>query len=155
MRQSTAIAAVLACAMSVPASAEEGGDASGTFGLGQILVEGTQEDELGISLDTLDAEAMRTFQLQTLDDAVRLMPGVTVSTGGDTNTEWQLSYATGVTEPHQTSREETYSLAAENQLQQTPTLAERFRSRFGGAVSNPDLKAERATHYEVGARRRF
>ncbi len=31
-----------------------------------------------------------------------------------------------------------------------PTLAERFSSRFGGATSNPDLKAERATHFEVG-----
>lgn len=31
-----------------------------------------------------------------------------------------------------------------------PTLAERFSSRFGGATSNPDLDAERATHFEVG-----
>ncbi len=31
-----------------------------------------------------------------------------------------------------------------------PTVFERFSSRFGGAVSNPDLRAERATNYEVG-----
>lgn len=31
-----------------------------------------------------------------------------------------------------------------------PTIFERFSSRFGGAVSNPDLDAERATNYEVG-----
>jgi len=31
-----------------------------------------------------------------------------------------------------------------------PTIFERFSSRFGGAVSNPDLKAERATTYEIG-----
>ena len=31
-----------------------------------------------------------------------------------------------------------------------PTIAERFSSRFGGAVSSPDLKSERATNYEVG-----
>jgi len=36
-----------------------------------------------------------------------------------------------------------------------PTLAERFSSRFGGATSNPDLKAERATNLEIGASRSF
>lgn len=36
-----------------------------------------------------------------------------------------------------------------------PTVFERFSSRFGGAISNPDLKAERATHYEIGGNRRF
>ncbi|MEE4451185.1 TonB-dependent receptor [Novosphingobium resinovorum] len=36
-----------------------------------------------------------------------------------------------------------------------PTIAERFSSRFGGAVSNPDLKAERATQVELGGARQF
>jgi len=36
-----------------------------------------------------------------------------------------------------------------------PTVFERFSSRFGGATSNPDLKAERATSFEVGGSRRF
>ncbi|MCT2398317.1 TonB-dependent receptor plug domain-containing protein [Novosphingobium mangrovi (ex Huang et al. 2023)] len=36
-----------------------------------------------------------------------------------------------------------------------PTLFERFSSRFGGAVSNPNLKAERATNFEIGAARTF
>lgn len=31
-----------------------------------------------------------------------------------------------------------------------PTIFERFSSRFGGAVSNPDLDAERAVNYEIG-----
>lgn len=31
-----------------------------------------------------------------------------------------------------------------------PTLAERFSTRFGGAASNPDLKAERSTNLELG-----
>lgn len=31
-----------------------------------------------------------------------------------------------------------------------PTLFERFSSRFGGATSNPDLQAERATNLELG-----
>lgn len=36
-----------------------------------------------------------------------------------------------------------------------PTVFERFSSRFGGAVSNPDLNAERATNFEIGAAREF
>lgn len=33
-----------------------------------------------------------------------------------------------------------------------PTLFERFSSRFGQTIPNPDVKAERALNYEVGAR---
>lgn len=36
-----------------------------------------------------------------------------------------------------------------------PTLFERFSSRFGGAVSNPDLRPERAVNYELGGARQF
>jgi iron complex outermembrane receptor protein len=36
-----------------------------------------------------------------------------------------------------------------------PTIFERFSSRFGGAVSNPDLESERATNYEIGAATRI
>jgi iron complex outermembrane receptor protein len=35
-----------------------------------------------------------------------------------------------------------------------PTIFERFSSRFGGAVSNPDLKVERATNLEIGGETR-
>jgi len=31
-----------------------------------------------------------------------------------------------------------------------PTIFDRFSSRFGGATSNPDLKSERATNYQIG-----
>lgn len=137
----------------------------------------------------------------------------------DKHVEWQQSFPSGSTEPHQTSIEDTWSLAAENSLELSPTLTatagvsydwrnlkraedyannafveyplhdshalngqaqltwrpdadtqghvsvssrvrfptlfERFSSRFGGAVSNPDLKPERATNFEVGAARRI
>ncbi|GLT02857.1 hypothetical protein GCM10007897_42830 [Sphingobium jiangsuense] len=36
-----------------------------------------------------------------------------------------------------------------------PTLADRFSSRFGMAIANPDLKAERATQVELGGSRRY
>ncbi|TCM20451.1 iron complex outermembrane receptor protein [Novosphingobium sp. PhB165] len=137
----------------------------------------------------------------------------------DKHVEWQQVFPSGATEPKQTSIEETYSIAAENRLAFSPTLAltagvsfdwrdlskaedyannalieyplhngkalngqaqlnwtpdnvtslhasissrarfptifERFSSRFGGAVSSPDLKAERATNYEIGGSRDF
>jgi iron complex outermembrane receptor protein len=137
----------------------------------------------------------------------------------DQHVEWQQSFPGGVTEPHQTSIEDTWSLAAENRLalrpdlmltvgasydwrdlkqaqdyaagafvyyplhnssavngqarlswtpqagqelyasisdrSRFPTLFDRFSSRFGGAVSSPDLKPERAINYEVGGSRNF
>lgn len=137
----------------------------------------------------------------------------------DKHVEWQQGFPGGVTEPKQTSIEDTWSLAAENtyairpdlkltaglsydwrnlkraedyvapnyvhyplkdssavngqaKLSWTPagwdevyasisdrarfpTLFDRFSSRFGGAVSNPDLKPERAINYELGASRLF
>jgi iron complex outermembrane receptor protein len=39
--------------------------------------------------------------------------------------------------------------------QRFPTVFERFSSRFGGATSNPDLKAERATNLEIGGAKDF
>ena len=137
----------------------------------------------------------------------------------DRHVEWQQGFPNGVTEPKQTSVEDTWSLAAENKLalrsdlnltagvsydwrdlksaqdyasgafvyyplkdssavngqaklswtpqagqevyasisarSRFPTLFDRFSSRFGGAVSNPDLKPERAVNYEVGGSRNF
>ena len=137
----------------------------------------------------------------------------------DKHVEYQQSFPSGVTEPPQTSIEDTFSLAAENRLTlapaltltvgggydwrdlrqaedyannafvfyplhnshalngqgllswrpssseelhlsvssrtRFPTLFERFSSRFGGAVSNPDLKPERATNYEIGGSKDF
>jgi iron complex outermembrane receptor protein len=36
-----------------------------------------------------------------------------------------------------------------------PTLFERFSSRFGAAVPNPDIEAERSTNYEIGGKASF
>ncbi len=133
--------------------------------------------------------------------------------------EWQQSFPGGATEPRQTSIEDTYSLALQNEAviapnltftagasydwrdliqaqdyasnafvyyplhnghaldgqgklswrpdaasewhvsisdrTRFPTLFERFSSRFGGAVSNPNLKPERAVNYEIGGSHQF
>ena len=132
----------------------------------------------------------------------------------DEHTEWQLTHASGFTEPKQTTIEDTLSLAVEDTWHLTPkldlvggisrdarfsrqaqefasnvlfnqpiadsfatnyqaaaiyryreggklhlsasnrtrfpTMFERFSSRFGGAISNPGLKPERALNLEVG-----
>jgi iron complex outermembrane receptor protein len=137
----------------------------------------------------------------------------------DQHLEWQQGFPGGVTEPKQTTIEDTYSVEAENtyalrpdlklavgasydwrvlrraedyaanafvhyplrdsgalngqaRLAWTPdatsevyasvsdrarfpTIFERFSSRFGGAVSNPDLKPERAVNWEVGGAKTF
>jgi len=51
--------------------------------------------------------------------------------------EWQASDATAL-------------YASVSSRARFPTIFERFSSRFGGAVSNPDLEAERAVNYEIG-----
>ena len=45
---------------------------------------------------------------------------------------------------------ETHFYALISSRARFPTIFERFSSRFGGAVSSPDLQAERATNFEVG-----
>ncbi|EIZ77598.1 TonB-dependent receptor [Novosphingobium sp. Rr 2-17] len=143
----------------------------------------------------------------------------------DKHVEWQQSFPSGFTEPHQTDVEKTYSVAAENRLvlspsftfiagasydwrdleraedygtpasggasrifsyplhnssaingqgqlvwspdantsvhasvssrARFPTIFERFSTQFGTAASNPGLKPERATNYEIGAMRQI
>jgi iron complex outermembrane recepter protein len=131
----------------------------------------------------------------------------------DSHTEWQITYKPALTEPEQTSVEDTHSLVAENRLHVTegldlvaglsydirhllkaqdyssgmvnypladddalnvqgmaiydfgdgsslhvsvsdrtrfPTLFERYSTKFGTTLSNPDLRAERAVNYEIG-----
>lgn len=166
-----------------------------------------EDEALGGSLK-LDVELTPT-QALTLAAHVRQ----------DEHVEWQQVFPSGFTEPDQTSRETTWSLAAEHRMTLAPTLSfrwgasldwrdlhqaqeygtppgggasrvfeyprsngdawnaqgklewapseeeklalslssrarfpslfERFSSRFGGATSNPDLKAERATQAEL------
>ena len=161
--------------------------------------------------------------------AVDLTPGDRLTIAAhyrrDRHVEYQQSFPAGTTEPEQVNLEDTWSVAAENRLTLSPTLAlttgasvdwrdlkraeeygtppqggaarifsypirnskalngqgrldwtpdadtrahasissrarfptifERFSSRFGGAVSSPDLKSERAVNYEIGGSRRF
>nr|WP_295107205.1 TonB-dependent receptor [uncultured Caulobacter sp.] len=151
---------------------------------------------------------------------VQLTPGNILKAAAfyrrDEHVEWQTSYAPPLTEPKQTTTEDTTSIALEDtqsfgqdvdlvvgvsrdyrdlsmaqdfnanvlvaypltsdsawngqaalvwrptdtaQLHASvssrtrfPTLFERFSSRFGTAIPNPNIKAERAVNYEVGAR---
>lgn len=66
------------------ASAESENDA---FALGQIIVTGQRADGVAISGSTLGKEAIYTFNRNTLDEAVSLMPGVSASNSGGSRNE--------------------------------------------------------------------
>ena len=87
MRYPTAIAALLSCTCVAPALAAESGEAtaSDTFTLGQITVIAPSAEGPVIGASELDADAVRIFQRNSLDDAANLMPGVAArSCGPDT-----------------------------------------------------------------------
>ena len=96
MRLSTALAASLFCVLATPVLAQDdttpGSD--GAFSLGRIIVNAPPEKALTISSSTLDAEAMSTFDRNSLDDAVNLMPGVSASNSGGSRNE-RLIYVRG------------------------------------------------------------
>ncbi|MBT0671470.1 Plug domain-containing protein, partial [Novosphingobium profundi] len=99
MRHMTAFAATLGCVLSTPGQAQTSNEdsrseAESTFTLGQIVVTGQSRKEPGIDLQTLDARAMQTFQRNTLDDAVNLMPGVSATNSGGSRNE-QLIFLRG------------------------------------------------------------
>lgn len=63
----------------------------------------------------------------------------------DKHVEWQQSFPSGTTEPHQTSIEDSWSLAAENRLELSPTLT----ATAGASYDWRNLK--RAEDYASGA----
>ncbi|MFT3967508.1 MAG: TonB-dependent receptor [Sphingobium sp.] len=97
MRFSTALAATASFVLALPAAAQtvpaaaqtasaEGRDDA--FTLGQITVVGPKtDDDISIGQSTLSGEAMLTFNRQTLDDAVNLIPGVSASNSGGSRNE--------------------------------------------------------------------
>ncbi len=69
----------------MPAFAQEADDQS--FGLGQIIVTAPRADGVAIDASTLSSEAMVTFNRQSLDDALAIMPGVTAGNSGGSRNE--------------------------------------------------------------------
>lgn len=94
MRSASALAVTFSCALGLPvlaapalaetAAPTEQGSA---FTLGQIIVTAPTQSTPTISSSTLDADAMRLFQRASLDDAVKLMPGVSSSNSGGSRNE--------------------------------------------------------------------
>lgn len=88
MRFSLAIPAVFGLSLASPAfAAEETADSGSTFTLGQIVVTGTPPEGIAISSETLSSEAIYVFNRDTLDDAAKLIPGVTASNSGGSRNE--------------------------------------------------------------------
>ncbi len=81
-----AIAAATALIAAAPAQAQDGKGSDNVFGLGQIIVTAPRLEGLSLRGSTLSAEAIYTFNRNTLDDAANLIPGVSSSnTGGSRN----------------------------------------------------------------------
>lgn len=86
-RVTAALAASLASAIGAPALAADADDAGNTFGLGQIVVTAPRSEEGGISSTSVNAEAIYDFSRDTLDEAVKLIPGVTSGISGNSRNE--------------------------------------------------------------------
>ncbi|WP_404480771.1 TonB-dependent receptor plug domain-containing protein [Novosphingobium sp. BL-52-GroH] len=90
-RVTAALAASLAAAAGMPALAADDGQ---TFGLGQIVVTAPRDQESDISTSSVNAEAIYDFSRDTLDEAVKLIPGVTSGISGNSRNE-RLIYVRG------------------------------------------------------------
>lgn len=90
-RVTAALAASLAAAAGTPVLAA---DDSQTFGLGQIVVTAPRAEESDISASSVNAEAIYDFSRDTLDEAVKLIPGVTSGLSGNSRNE-RLIYVRG------------------------------------------------------------
>lgn len=80
-----------ALAAAVPAHAQEAGEATAAkdsaFTLGQIIVTAPRSEDITIGTETLSSEAIYTFNRNTLDEAVNLMPGVSSANSGGSRNE--------------------------------------------------------------------
>lgn len=80
-----------ALAAAVPAHAQDVGETGATgdsaFTLGQIIVTAPRSDDITIGTETLSSEALYTFNRNTLDEAVNLMPGVSSANSGGSRNE--------------------------------------------------------------------
>lgn len=86
-RVTAALAASLASAIGAPALAADADDGGNTFGLGQIVVTAPRSEESGISSTSVNAEAIYDFSRDTLDEAIKLIPGVTSGISGNSRNE--------------------------------------------------------------------
>lgn len=75
-----------ATCLASPAMAQDAPQ-SASFGLGEIVVTGTQPSAPDITGQTLSANAISLFNRVSLDDAVGLMPGVSAGNSGGTRNE--------------------------------------------------------------------
>ncbi|MBB4632243.1 TonB-dependent receptor plug domain-containing protein [Sphingosinicella soli] len=62
-------------------------ETAGPFTLGQIIVTAPAQEDIAIAGSTLSSEAIYSFNRNSLDEAVSLMPGVSASTSGGSRNE--------------------------------------------------------------------
>lgn len=76
-------------ALTAPGSAQDASDeaATGNFRLGEIVVNGARPEGAAIGSETLSQNAMELFNRVRLDDAVNLIPGVSIANSGGSRNE--------------------------------------------------------------------
>jgi iron complex outermembrane receptor protein len=89
-----AMAALAASLTSAGATQAIAAEESQTFGLGQIVVTAPRADASDITTSSVNAEAIYDFSRDTLDEAVKLIPGVTSGLSGNSRNE-RLIYVRG------------------------------------------------------------
>lgn len=95
--------------------------------------------------DKLDLVAGVSYDWNKLLKAQRYSNGIVEYPLGSSNaTNWQLAAIYRPTDLLELN-------ASVSSRTRFPNLFERYSSRFGTAEPNPDLKSERATHYQLGA----
>lgn len=95
MRSTTVFSAGLLLCASAPAFAEDAPPAAdNSFTLGQIIVTAPKVEGIAIGQNSLSSGALYTFNRNTLDEAVNLMPGVASSNSGGSRNE-RLIYVRG------------------------------------------------------------
>lgn len=86
--------ALLASASPALAQDEAPADGDGTFALGQITVTAPRAQGIDISGETVNAKAIETFNRNSLDEALNLLPGVHAANSGGSRNE-RLIYVRG------------------------------------------------------------
>lgn len=100
---------------------------------------------LGASYDWRDLSRAEEYGTPPTGGAARIF-SYPIANAGAFNAQGQLLW---------TPDAQTRVNASISSRARFPTIFERFSTQFGTAASNPGLKAERATNYELGASRRF
>ena len=132
-----------------------------------LRVSAQQKQDKHIATDTVDLveQFKDTTQSFAVEDDIQLRDNITLSIGASHHSlkpDYVYKATDAVAKPDKQSANNTQAglfwditptsrvYASVAQKTRLPTLKDRYSLRLGSAIPNPDLKAEQATHYELG-----